>query len=73
MKVKLYTELYVQLPDSMKSDLVKTLKTVDKYLRDNLFVDNKYVTDSTVNMEEILIVDYEMLQETDEEEDLLEV
>ena len=73
MKIKFYTELYVQMPDEMKSDLVKTLKTVDKYLRDNLFVDNKYVTDSTVNMEELLIVDYEMLQETDEEEDLLEI
>lgn len=73
MKIKFYTELYVQMPDAMKSDLVKTLKTVDKYLRDNLFVDNKYVTDSTVNMEELLIVDYEMLQETDEEEDLLEI
>lgn len=73
MKVKLYTELYVQLPDSMKSNLPKTLKTLDKYLRDNLFVDSKYVTDSTVNMEEVLIVDYQMLEETDQEEDLLEV
>jgi hypothetical protein len=73
MKFKLYTELYIQLPDSMKSDLPKTLKTLDKYLRDNLFIDNKYVTDSTVNMEEILIVDYQVLEETDQEEDLLEI
>lgn len=63
MKVKFITELYADIPENMSTDLVKTFKTFDQYLRDNLFTNSKYVTDNAINMDEVLIVDYEIIND----------
>lgn len=65
MKIKFYTELYADMPEGTRNDLVKTLKSFDKYLRDNLLDNSKYVTDSSVNIDEILIVDYEIINDSE--------
>lgn len=61
MKMKFFTEIYIEVPDRFNNDLVKTLKYVDKELRSALHVDSLNVDDSRLSVEEVLVLDYEML------------
>lgn len=62
MKVKFLTELYIEVPDRFKNDIVENIKFVDKHLRALLFLNNDSVDDSRLSIDEMLVVDYEMLE-----------
>jgi len=64
MKYKFFTEIYVDVPDRFDNNLVEALKYVDQNLRDSLHVNTEgYVDDSRLNVQEILIVDYDLADE----------
>lgn len=64
MKYKFFTEIYVDVPDRFDKNLVEALKYVDQNLRDSLHVNTEgYVDDSRLNVQEILIVDYDLTDE----------
>jgi len=64
MKYKFVAEIYVDVPDRFDDNLVEALKYVDQNLRDSLHVNTEgYVDDSRLNVQEILIVDYDLRNE----------
>jgi len=68
MKYKFFTEIYVDVPDRFDKNLVEALKYVDQNLRDSLHVSAAgYVDDSRLNVQEILIVDYDLAEELEDE------
>lgn len=57
MKIKLNVEVYANVPDSFHVDLFSTMKKLDQYLRDSLYVSSYDIPENQIKIEELLVVD----------------